>query len=105
PLEVLTLGSTPVSDLSPLRGMPLTDVELNDTPVSDLSPLEGMRLTFLAVSGSRVPDLSPVKGMPLTKLSLTFRPERDAEIVRSLTTLQFINDKPAAEFWKEVDGK
>jgi hypothetical protein len=36
---------------------------------------------------------------------VTFRPERDAEIVRSLTMLQMINDKPAAEFWKEVDGK
>jgi hypothetical protein len=43
--------------------------------------------------------------MPLTKLWLKFRPEQDAEIVRSLTTLQTINDKPAADFWKEVDGK
>jgi hypothetical protein len=43
--------------------------------------------------------------MPLTKLRLTFRPERDAEIVRSFTTLQEINDKPAADFWKEADGK
>jgi hypothetical protein len=43
--------------------------------------------------------------MPLTHLWLTFQPERDAEIVRSLKTLEIINSKPAAEFWKEVDGK
>jgi hypothetical protein len=43
--------------------------------------------------------------MPLTELWLTFRPERDAEIVRSFMRLQFINNKPAADFWKEVDGK
>jgi hypothetical protein len=43
--------------------------------------------------------------MPLTHLWLTFRPERDAEVLRALTTLQIINDKPAAEFWKEVDRK
>jgi hypothetical protein len=42
--------------------------------------------------------------MPLTHLGLTFRPERDAGVVRALTTLQIINHKPAAEFWKEVDG-
>jgi hypothetical protein len=43
--------------------------------------------------------------MPLTRIRLSFRPEHDTELVRSLTTLQFINEKPAAEFWKEVDGK
>jgi len=43
--------------------------------------------------------------MPLTRIRLTFRPERDSEIVRSLTTLQVINEKPAADFWREVDGK
>jgi hypothetical protein len=43
--------------------------------------------------------------MPLTDLWFTFRPERDAAIVRSLTMLQRINGKPRADFWKEVDGK
>jgi hypothetical protein len=50
-------------------------------------------------------DLSPLRGMPLTRLGLRFRPEQDTDIVRSLTKLQIINDKPAADFWKEVDGK
>jgi hypothetical protein len=43
--------------------------------------------------------------MPLKELSWDFQRERDPEILRSLTTLERINDKPAADFWKEVDGR
>ena len=50
-------------------------------------------------------DLTPLKGMPLKELSCDFRRERDAEVLRSLTTLERTNDKPATDFWKEVDGR
>ena len=43
--------------------------------------------------------------MPLKDLRCDFKPERDAEILRSIKTLETINDKPAEEFWKEVDAK
>jgi hypothetical protein len=43
--------------------------------------------------------------MPLTILFCDFEPERDAEILRSIKTLETINDKPATKFWKEVDAK
>ena len=49
-------------------------------------------------------DLSPLKGMPLKTLGCDFKPERDAEILRSIKTLETINGKPAAEFWKAVDA-
>ena len=45
-------------------------------------------------------DLAPLKGMPLQQLCLDFRPERDTEVLRSLTGLEQINEMPAAEFWK-----
>jgi hypothetical protein len=51
-----------------------------------------------------VEDLTPIKGMSLKKLWLDYRPERE-KVLRSLKGLEFINDKPAAEFWKDVDGK
>jgi tRNA A-37 threonylcarbamoyl transferase component Bud32 len=105
PLKRLHVPFTKVSDLSPLKGMPLEALWLFWTPVTDLSPLKGMRLKEVGLKDSKVTDLSPLKGMPLTKLWLTLRPEQDAEIVRSFTTLQIINDRPAADFWKEVDGK
>ena len=42
--------------------------------------------------------------MPLKELDCDFRRERDGETLRSLTTLERINDKLTADFWKEVDG-
>jgi len=49
--------------------------------------------------------LSPLNGMPLKSLHLDFKPERDAEILRSIKTLEQINGKPAAEFWKDAAGQ
>jgi hypothetical protein len=104
-LKELRIPYTQVSDLKPVRGMPLEVLTVINTPVRDLSPLKDMALKDVSVDGSRVTDLSPLRGMPLTRIRLTFRPEHDTEIVRSLATLRYINEKPAADFWKEVDGK
>jgi hypothetical protein len=43
--------------------------------------------------------------MPLKEIRCDFERERDAEVLRSLTTLERINDKPAADFWKEAANK
>src|SRR5262245_46389819 len=48
--------------------------------------------------------VSPLKTRPLKRLSLDYRADRE-ELLRSLTGLESINDKPAAEFWKEVADK
>ena len=37
---------------------------------------------------TQVSDLSPLKGMPLKDLGCDFKPERDAEILRSIKTLE-----------------
>jgi hypothetical protein len=132
PLKGMTLEAfhcyyTLVSDLSPLRGMPLTNLDVGDTKVTDLSALKGMQLTlffscanlqvadlsvlagmpltYLNCKGTKVPDLSVLKGMPLKQLLCDFKPERDAEILRSIKTLEKINGKPAAEFWKQFPDK
>ncbi len=126
PLRILYAGHTRVADLSPLKGMKLTNLYLDKTPVSDLSPLQGMpldalfipltrvsdlsplrrmALTYVDVSGTPVSNLSVLKGMPVKRLRCDFQRERHAELLRSLTTLEQINLKPAAQFWKEVDGK
>ena len=73
--------------------------------VTDLAPLRGMPLQRLWWFGSAVSDLSPLRGMPLQDIHCDFPRERDAEFLRSFTTLEIINSKAAAEFWKEVDDK
>jgi hypothetical protein len=105
PLSHLGLDGTKVSDLAPLRGMRLKDLGVPNTQVSDLSPLKGMPLEKLQCQGSKVTDLSPVKDLPLTWFVCDFRPERDAKILRAISTLKTINLKPAAQFWKEVEEK
>ena len=68
-------GKAGLSDLSPLRGMPITKLNLNGcNQLQDLSPLQGMLLTSLSLDvqahGCQVRDLSPLAGMPLTSLDL-----------------------------------
>ncbi len=104
-LTDLNCSYTKVSDLTPLRGMPLTHLDCTGAPVSDLSPLKDIPLTRLDCENTRVSDLTPLKGMPLTELRCDFKAERDAAIVRSIKTLETINGKPAADFWKDVDAK
>ncbi|MBC7822042.1 MAG: SUMF1/EgtB/PvdO family nonheme iron enzyme, partial [Planctomycetaceae bacterium] len=103
-LKRINFGGSRVSDLSVLQGMPLTGVNCNGTPVSDLSPLRGMALTSMDCQNTKVTDLTPLIGMPLKDLHCDFIPARDTEILRSFKTLEKINYKPAAEFWKNVES-
>jgi Leucine-rich repeat (LRR) protein len=104
-LTHLNCGHTSVTDLSPLKGMKLTHLECRFTQASGLSPLKDMKLTFLDCRNTRVADLSPLKDMPLKELGCEVKPQRDNEILRSLATLEKINEKPAKDFWKEVDAR
>jgi len=99
----LNCSLTKVSDLSPLKDMPLTGLAIEGTQVSDLSPIRGMQLTNLVMEGNHVADLSPLRDMPLKTLTLDFKPFRDTELLRSIKTLETIQNKPAAEFWKDVE--
>ena len=104
-LTNLNCYNTAVSDLSPLKGLPLTGLACTGTQVSDLTPLKGMPLASLDCGATKVSDLSPLKDMPLKELWCDFRPERDSEILRSIKTLEKINEKSVKEFWKEVAAK
>jgi len=68
PLTWLYCQNNPICDLTPLRDMPLTVLSAGFTQVSDLSPLAGMKLTVLSCDNTPVGDLSPLAGMPLTTL-------------------------------------
>jgi WD40 repeat protein/poly(3-hydroxybutyrate) depolymerase len=105
PLNRLLCSNTPVSDLTPLRDTKITFLSIFKTQVKDLSPLKGLPLTGLECEDAPVTDLSPLKELPLKALRCSFVPERDTEILRSIRTLERINDKPAGAFWKSVEKK
>lgn len=68
PLSVVEIRGTSVVDLRPLEGMPIEDLNIGNTGVSDLSALEGMRIRSLSITSSKVVDLTPLRGMPLEVL-------------------------------------
>lgn len=70
PLKELDLQNNPVTDLTPLRGLKVEALYLEGTGVSDLDPLSGMPLNTLYLNGTKVRDLSPLRGLPLHELNL-----------------------------------
>ncbi len=106
-----------LTNLAPLRGLQLTELNITGNPISDLSPLQGMPLKFLKCGYSLVTDISPLQGMKLEDLDLRNTPVSGllflknleaapaVAILRSIKTLKSINNQPAAEFWKKVDAK
>ena len=80
PLTVLSCDSKQISDLSPLRGAPLVDLDLRSTSVANLAPLVGAPLKKLSVSSTRVTDIIllsqfeslenlNLEGLPVTDLA------------------------------------
>lgn len=66
----LNFWDTMLSDLSPLRGMPLSELDISRTLVTDLGPLKGMQLKALTAQGCHLTDVTPLAGMPLRGLHL-----------------------------------
>jgi len=128
-LRELRCSHTKVANLSPLEGMPLVDLRCHDLAVNSLNPLAGMplqaldchltevasieplagmnQLVALNIHATRVKDLLPLKSVPGLKLLwCDYVPERDATIIRSLKSLERINDKASADFFMSLnDGK
>ena len=77
--KVYTVGvdGAGVTDLTPLKGLPLREFYGGNNPITDLSPLKGMPLQTLFVWNTKVADISPVKGMPLRLFSVTNTPVSD----------------------------
>src|SRR5262249_3073725 len=73
-----------LADISPLAGLPLTQIDLTWTKVVDLSPLAGMPLTDLNLGGTLVADLAPLRGMPLASLNLTHAPVSDLSPLKGM---------------------
>jgi len=59
-LKELELSSTQVTNIEVLRDMPLVNLNLDRVPVSDLSPLTGKVLKSLHIGGTKVKSLSDV---------------------------------------------
>ncbi len=88
-LRNVTLGyCIDLSDLSPLRDLPMAYIDVHHSSVTDISPLAGKPIEFLNVEGCvKLTDLSPLKGAPLGAGLMVFgsgirdlSPLRDSQI-------------------------
>jgi hypothetical protein len=70
PLTTLTCASTGIKNLAPLEGKPLRNLECAQTQIVDLAPLKGMPLHYFGCSGTKVSDLTPLRNMPLSYLDI-----------------------------------
>jgi hypothetical protein len=95
-LTELDCSYTHVNDLRPLQGMPLERLWLRDVPVSNLAPLSGTKLRLLYCSATQVSDLSPLAGLPLEEL------ECGNTRVRDLSPLQKTPLRILACHWIET---
>jgi len=98
PLSSIDIAFTPVSDLSPLSGLPLEVLNAVATKVTDLTPLRALPLKKLFIRGTKVTDFDPIRYCPLTVLKFEYVADRDASLLRSMKTLQEINEFTASEF-------
>jgi eukaryotic-like serine/threonine-protein kinase len=70
PISELWLSGCKVTDLEPIRDLPLKVLGLYNNPVEGLKPLSKMPLEELLLHKTLVSDLAPLKGLPLKKLYL-----------------------------------
>jgi Leucine-rich repeat (LRR) protein len=104
PLEDLRCQYCGIKDMKVLEGMPLHTLEIHGNPISDLSPLANSPMQYLNIYKTNITDWSPLKTMRQLKMvAFDFDKERDSEILRSITTLEIINEKSVADFWKSIE--
>ncbi|HUQ68008.1 MAG TPA: protein kinase, partial [Planctomycetaceae bacterium] len=76
-LETLDLSNSRVSDLAALGALRLKALECKRCPISDLNPIRKMPLEAIDLHGTRVADISPLIGMPIKSIDLSLAPVLD----------------------------
>ncbi|WP_395745999.1 protein kinase domain-containing protein [Prosthecobacter sp.] len=94
--ELLLNGKAKVGRLDPLHGMPLEKLRIDECGITDLEPLRGMPLRHLNLSGNPVRDLGPLRGLPLVQLSMARLPVADVAVLAECRDLEelHIPDNP-----------
>ncbi|MCC9606207.1 protein kinase [Blastopirellula sp. JC732] len=102
---VANLSGCPNLEILHLRSSRMTNAGLKKL-VEDCPKLRDLR-----AYGPEVTDFSPLKNLPdLETIAMDFQPDRDTELLRSISSLQRINVsddwravQTIEDFWKEVD--
>ncbi len=94
----LNASHTAISNLSVLKGMPLSRLDVSFTAISDLNPLREMPLRWLDVQSTQVTNLIPIRGLPLQHLNVSrtqvsdFSPLKGMKINYLIAQVLLVND-------------
>ena len=66
----LSIENQPLSDITFLKGAPISELWLNNCKIADLSPIRDLPLRVLGLHANPVADVSPLRKMPLEELSI-----------------------------------
>jgi Leucine-rich repeat (LRR) protein len=113
-LKTLRVAGCPISDFSPIKGLPLTELRIGTSKFSDLSLLEGMPLITLTVDNCGVTDVAPLGSCKSLQRLVIPRGAKNIEALRSLPNLEYLSytfnvdldrpDKLASDFWAEYEA-
>lgn len=87
-LTALCLARNAITDISPLRNIPLRYLDLADNLVSDLTPLTKSPLDLLNCRYNRIRDLSPLEGSRIGVLLSYGNPIEDYSVYQQLPFLR-----------------
>jgi len=114
-LSVLRLATCPITDFSPIKGLPLTELRIGSSSFDDLSLLEGMPLGLLTIDNTPIADVAPLAKMTSLRMICLPRGAQNIEMLRQLPQLTHIGynfnvdreapDRTAADFWREFDAE
>ena len=116
PGVVLYLENLPLTDLTPLRDLPIDRLSLTRSKVTDLATLRGAKVRVLNLNETAITDFSPLLEMP--QLESVILPDGAANIgiLRKHPTLKYLGWKSdwdsgaqrpkvtAEEFWQRREA-
>lgn len=97
-------GKGAMSNLWPLKGLALEELDVSNSKVADLTPLYGLPLKQLNLTGTSVTDLTPLRGLPLVHIKGSFDRGRDEAVFTAIASLATINGTKAADFWARAES-
>ncbi|RBP39110.1 serine/threonine protein kinase [Roseimicrobium gellanilyticum] len=85
----LEMTRQPITDLSILKGAPISELSVESESLVDLAPLSGMSLAHLKLTCPKVTNFSPLKGLPLRELYVDgCHSKADVAVLAEMPTLE-----------------
>jgi AraC-like DNA-binding protein len=87
---IINIEHCGISDLSPLSGLPVVQLDCDDNNITSLEPLRGLKLKKLWCQRNQITDLGPIKNMPLDELYVSENQISTLKPLRGMPLRRFV---------------